>query len=316
MNGAILTFLPRAWRLCLLAVVAACGLAAPAVAQDAEGWQFDPYARVEAGLVLSESEDRDEELIVNGDGGYLRLQAGTEYGDEDTVLRVEADRIFVERFGNATGRDSYDRDRLTASLAQKLGDDFEVQLQGRYYDDLVSIEATDTDELQGSVQLEYEPVQAHRFRLRGAWRDREYDDGLGPDGTSSTGEGPRVDFEYRHRLGRYNYLNFDLRAEEINSDNPLRSYSRESVGASYTQPITRDLRVRPALEWRHTRFDGRIAPDGEVREDTAVVPEVELLWWPGNWRIEAEAKYIFTSSNDPVRDREGYRLSVSVGYVF
>ena len=33
-------------------------------------------------------------------------------------------------------------------------------------------------------------------------------------------------------------------------------------------------------------------------------------------RIEAEAKYIFSSSNDPLRDREGYRLSLSVGYVF
>ena len=36
----------------------------------------------------------------------------------------------------------------------------------------------------------------------------------------------------------------------------------------------------------------------------------------GDWRIEAEAKYIVSTSNDPVRDREGNRLSLSVGYVF
>ena len=47
-----------------------------------------------------------------------------------------------------------------------------------------------------------------------------------------------------------------------------------------------------------------------------MVPEVELLWWPGKWRIEAEAKYIFTGSNEPVRERDGYRLTLSLGYAF
>ena len=317
-------FVSHAIRLLRPALVAGCAagvLAAPvqASAQDAEaegGWQLDPFARVELGVVFSESEDREEDLIINGDGAYLRAQAGVLFGDDNSELRLEADRIEVERFGSATGRDSFNRDRLTAQFTQGLGDDWEIQLRGRLYDDLVTVESSDTDELQGSVMLEYEPVQAHRFRLSGTWRDREYDDDEGPGRASSTGEGPRADFEYRHRLGRYNYINFDLRAEEIDSDNPDRSYTRESVGASYTQPITRDLRVRPAIEYRHTRFDGRITPDGEVREDEQVVPEVELLWWTGSWRMEAEAKYVFSNSNDPVRDREGYRFSVSVGYVF
>jgi hypothetical protein len=65
-----------------------------------------------------------------------------------------------------------------------------------------------------------------------------------------------------------------------------------------------------------TRFDGRLTDDGALRRDRQVVPEVELLWWPGKWRIEAEAKYIFSSSNEAVREREGYRLTLSVGYAF
>ncbi|MDE1467384.1 hypothetical protein [Aurantiacibacter sp. D1-12] len=299
--------------------LAAMLLVVPAHAQDEEdenAWELDPFARIELGTVFSQSEDRDDELIINGDGGYLRAQAGVTFGNEKSEFRFEADRIEVQRFGSATGRDAYNRDRLTAQFSQAVGDDWEVQLRGRLYDDLVTVESPDTDEKQGSVRIEYEPERAHRFRLSGTWRDREYDDSEGPGGTSSTGEGPRVDFEYRHRLGRYNYINFDLRAEEINSDNPDRSYTRESVGASYTQPITRDLRVRPAVELRHTRFDGRLTPGGEAREDTQFVPEVELLWWTGNWRMEAEAKYIFSDSNDPVRDRQGYRFSLSVGYVF
>jgi hypothetical protein len=74
--------------------------------------------------------------------------------------------------------------------------------------------------------------------------------------------------------------------------------------------------VRPAAEWITTRFDGRIADDGALRRDRLIVPEVELLWWPGQWRIEAEAKYLFFSSNEAMREREGYRLTLSVGYAF
>ncbi|MBU2589025.1 MAG: hypothetical protein KJ872_13055, partial [Alphaproteobacteria bacterium] len=77
-----------------------------------------------------------------------------------------------------------------------------------------------------------------------------------------------------------------------------------------------DLRVRPAIEVIRTRFDNRLTDNGEPRRDSLVAPEVELLWWPGKWRIEAEAKYIFAGSNEPARDREGYRLSLSVGYAF
>lgn len=74
--------------------------------------------------------------------------------------------------------------------------------------------------------------------------------------------------------------------------------------------------MRPAIEVIRTRFDGRFTDTGEQRRDRLVVPEVELLWWPGKWRIEAEAKYILSASNEPVREREGYRLTFSVGYAF
>ncbi len=292
-------------------------LSGPALAQDGRGdWELDPFARVEVGVVTSESSDREDELIIVGDGGYIRGKLGLELGDDTTTFSLEADRIQVERFGNATGRERYDRDRFTASIEQELGDDWEVRLQGRVYDDLVSVESSDTDEVQAALRIEYEPVLDHRLRAQVTWRDREYNDDDGPGGAPSTGEGLRVDVDYRHRLGRYHYINLDLRAEEINSDNPLRSYTRESASVSYTHPITPDLRARPAVELRHTEFGGRMAPVGTPRDDTQIVPEIEFLWWPGNWRIEAEAKYIFGNSNDPIRDREGYRLSLSVGYVF
>ncbi|MBV7258803.1 hypothetical protein [Erythrobacter crassostreae] len=303
-------------RICaaVISVIAmmSAGLAhAPASAQDKDDWQLDPYARVEFSFISAESTTRDEQLVVDGDAFTLRAQVGVGLEDDNTRFRIEADRIEVLRLGE--GRSDSARDRFTARVQQDLNKEWEIEARARHYDDFVTAESSNTDELQGSVALTYEPERTHRFRVRGTWRDRSYDNGLDED---TRGEGPRFDAQYRHRFGRYNYLTFDLRAESINSDDPQRGYERQSASVSYTQPITPDLRVRPAIQFLNTRFDGRLTDTGTQRNDTLFVPEVELLWWPDKWRVEAEAKYIFSDSNEPVREREGYRLTLSVGYVF
>lgn len=281
------------------------------MAQDISGWRVDPDARVELGVVSAESTTRDEQLVVDGDAFTVRAQAGLDIEDEDTRFRIEADRIEVFRLDE--GRSDSHRDRFTALVEQEFGDDWEVQLRLRHYDDYVTAESADTDEYQASVAVTYEPVPEHRVRLRATWRERDYRSGALPE---THGDGPRVDFQYRRRFDRYHYLTFGLRAEEINSDDPRRGYQRQSASIAYTQPITLDLRVRPAIQYINTEFDGRLTPTGEQRRDQLIVPELELLWWPGRFRVEAEAKYIFADSNDPMREREGYRLMLSLGYVF
>ncbi|MEM6492786.1 MAG: hypothetical protein AAF650_00260 [Pseudomonadota bacterium] len=294
---------------------AAAFFSGAAFAQNAKlietDWELKPSARVEFGAVSAETATRDESIIVNGDAFTVRAQASLVIEDEDTRIRLEVDRVEVFRLDDE--RDDVNRDRITADFNQELNEDFELQLRARYYDDLITAESADTDEIQGSARITYEPERAHRLRVRGSWREREYDRGTGGQ---TTGQGPRIDVNYRHRLGRYHYANLDLRAESIDSDDPRRGYSRQSVKVSYTQPITRDARVRPAFQYLNTRFDNRLNQDGERRHDQLVVPEVEFHWWPGKWRVEAEAKYLFTSSNLPSRQREGYRLTLSVGYVF
>ena len=294
----------------LLAAMLAVVPAFPAAAQDG-GWRLEPDARIEVQTVSAQTTTRDEDLIIDGEAISVRGQLGLALNSEATRFRLEADRIEVFRLGE--GRRDISRDRLTATVQQDVTDELEVQLQARRYDDLVTVESADTDEWQGSARLTYEPTRANRFRVAATWRDRQYDNGAGP---ATTGEGPRIDAQYRRRFAAYHYLAFDLRAENIRSDDPDRGYERESAGVAYTRPIAPDLRVRPAIELIRTRFDGRIADDGALRRDRQVVPEVELLWWPGKWRIEAEAKYIFFSSNEALREREGYRLTLSVGYAF
>lgn len=295
---------------CLLPLAATVLLPATAAAQTTS-WTLEPDARLEIGAVSAQSATRDEQIVVNGDAFTLRAQVGINAADDDTRFRLEADRIEVIRIGE--GRGNSNRDRITASFEQELDGDWDVEFRARYYDDLVTAESNDTDEIQGSAQVTYQPSRASRFRLRGTWREREYDNG---SAAQTEGEGPRVDAQYRRRFDRYHYLTFDLRAESIESDDPLRGFSRESAKVSYTRPITADIRVRPAIEVLTTRFDGRLTDAAERRRDRLFAPEVELLWWPGDWRIEAEAKYIFTDSNEFTREREGYRVTLTVGHVF
>lgn len=290
----------------LLAIVCASG----AAAQDSS-WTLQPDARIEVQTVSAQTTTRDDDLVVDGEAISVRGQVGVALEKRGVRLRVEADRIEVFRLGD--GRPDIARDRFTATLQTDIEKDWELQLQARHFDDYVSVEAADTDEWQGSARLTWEPRNEHRVRVQGTWREREYDDGTPVE---TTGEGPRVDAQYRRRFGANHFLALDLRAEEIRSDDARRGYERQSAGVAYTRPVAPDLRVRPAIEVIRTRFDGRITAAGERRRDRLVVPEVELLWWPGKWRIEAEAKYIFTGSNEPVREREGYRLTLSLGYAF
>lgn len=294
----------------LLAAMSAVLTQAPAAAQD-NGWRLEPDARIEVQTVSAETTTRDEDLVIDGEAISVRGQIGLVLENDSARFRLEADRIEVFRLGG--GRNDISRDRLTTTFQKDVTKTLELQLQARRYDDLVTVESADSDEWQGSARVTFEPTRENRFRVAATWRDRQYDNGAAP---ATTGEGPRVDAQYRRRFGPYHYLAFDLRAENIRSDDPDRGYERESAGVAYTRPVIKDLRVRPAIELIKTRFDGRIADTGALRRDRQVVPEVELLWWPGQWRIEAEAKYVFFNSNETAREREGYRLTLSVGYAF
>ncbi len=286
-------------------------LATGRVAAQDTGWRLEPDARIEVQTVSAETTTRDSDLVVDGEAISVRGQVGLAFGNDTSRLRIEADRIEVFRLDS--DRRDISRDRLTATAATDVTRTLEVQLQARRYDDLVTVESADADEWQGSARVSFEPTRKHRFRAAATWRDRQYDNGAAP---ATTGNGPRVDAQYRRRFGPYHYLAFDLRAENIRSDDPARGFERESAGVAYTRPLTKDLRVRPAIDVIKTRFDGRLADTGALRRDRQIVPEVELLWWPGKWRIEAEAKYVFFNSNETTREREGYRLTLSVGYAF
>lgn len=246
-------------------------IAAPAAANDSD-WRLEPDARIEVQAITAQTTTRDDDLVIDGEAFSVRGQVGLALEKRGLRFRLEADRIEVFRLGE--DRRNFARDRFTATVEADIEKDWALQLQARHLDDSVTVEASDTDEWQGSARLTWEKDRAHRVRVQGTWREREYANGPLAE---TSGEGPRADAQYRRRFGRYHYLAFDLRAESIRSDDARRGYERQSAGVAYTRPLTPDLRVRPAIEVIRTQFDNRLTVGGERRRDSLVVPEVELL---------------------------------------
>ena len=208
------SFIPALVRtFALLSIVCASA----AAAQD-NSWTLQPDARIEVQTISAQTTTRDDDLVVDGEAISVGGQVGVALEKHGVRLRVEADRIEVFRLGD--GRSDIARDRFIATLETDIEKDWELQLQARHFDDVVSVEAANTDEWQGSARLTWEPQRAHRVRVQGTWREREYDHGTAIE---ATGEGPRVDAQYRRRFAANHHLAFDLRTEEIRSaDAPAR----------------------------------------------------------------------------------------------
>lgn len=270
--------------------------------------EVDPYLRIGATGVYSEAEVSDFDEI---DGSSVRFEseAGVDLDWDDTRVNFEADADYVE-FTNEDFTDRW-RYRLRAEVEQDLTEALELRLRAEGSWATPSVEYFDVDELELRSRLEWEPVRAHRVRGEFRWRERSYN-----DGSDATGSGPRVDLDYRYRFDAYHYLELETWFEEIDSDDPYRRYNRRAGQVSYTHPLTDDLRVRPALAYRDTDFPDRAADTAPFRQDEEWVPEVEFLWWPGDWRMSAEFQYRWRDSTDLSRDRSGPRVEVKVAYVF
>lgn len=270
---------------------------------------IDPWLRLEADAVYAEAEvpDGDEDVDASAIIGEVTVGATAEF--ENTEITVSALTEYVE-FADPDFTDRF-RHRGRIELRQDVDENWQIRLRADRSLRFPSAEYFDIDETELRARVRFEPVREHRLGGAIRWRERGYN-----DGTDSTGDGPRIDGEYRYRFGRYHYFEVEARYETIDSDDPRRNYSRRAAAISYTRPLTDDLRVRPKLAYRETDYPGRIVEGAVFREDRRWVPEVEFLWWPGDWRMSAEFQYQARQSTEPDRTQSGPRVQVTVAYVF
>ena len=281
---------------------------ASALAQDG-GWTVDPYLRLGAQVTVAENAVRDDEEGLDSDGISLNVEPGitAENGDLSVTVRNRARRI--EYFDDQ--REDLWRNLLGGEATYQTDENGAVSAFADYGWNLTTAEFPRADQLEIGGQVERRFGDEHRLRGGASWRERDYD-----DVARSSGSGPRLDGQYRYRLGANHYLYLDGRYESIGSDLDRRDMERFIVSTSYQRPLARDLRIRPQLSYRDLRFPGRIEADGQPRRDTILIPELSFIYSPGDWFFVSEFRYNIRNSNDQERQDDGYRIALSVSRAF
>jgi hypothetical protein len=273
------------------------------------GWRLEPGLRVTARGIAARSTAPGEDEIIDGNALAVLVAPSLVLTKDDVAVT----------FRNITTRLEFeDPDRLDRwqNLAQlgvrfDLSDSTAITAFGERADNILAAEFTSTDEWEFGGEIEHSFDRRNRVLASASWRERSYD-----DETGSTGSGIRVNGEYRYRFRPNTYAFLRGRHDVVNSANDRRNLERWLFEASYQQPIARDLRLRTELTYERLGFGGRILPGGSARQDDLFWPELTLTWTPGPWRLQAEGRYIFRSSNDPAFDRSGYRFEVEVSHAF
>ena len=302
--------LVRAISLALFAFLAA--LAMPALARNGDPVEVSGRAEVfaiQSDIMIEDGDDFDS----SGFGIRADLAIDWKLAPKTTIHAEGQTGVF--------DYEGIDRDTLTTyggavSISHEVTDEVTIALEAKQLENIAVLEAFSADQTSVAAQVEWEKGN-DRLRLEADYRERDYD-----TIASGQGEGFRVTGQYNRRFGNYHWLRLDARVEKMSSDDEIRrSYDRRVVRLKYSHPLTRQLRVRPSVEYREWDYAGRIAfgdPDGALREDSYVAPGAELSW--GRWNrgpyALASAEYRFRQSNDTRYDEDGARFGLYVGYRF
>ena len=281
------------------------------VSRPAHAQSVDPALDVGVRLVLADAPVLDDDLVADSDAVSLRLAPSVVLGGEGWYVSAASNNRFIRYLDD----DRDDRWRRTQRLeaGSRSAGAFDVLGYVERGDDLATAEFSDTDQWEAGARVERRFGAEHRLRLGGAWRWRDY-----ADFDRSQGEGPEARIDYRYRIAANHYVGATLVAERIDSDNERRRFDRIVTSLAYTRPVAADLRVRPQLSYRALDYPGRPVPGlvDTVREDRVWLPELTVLYSPGDFLITGEFQSILRRSTDPTFDENGYRLGAEIGVEF
>ncbi|NVD44445.1 hypothetical protein [Qipengyuania atrilutea] len=250
---------------------------------------------------------------VESSGVGASALAGITLREQDTSVRIAVDaKVFKFSDDERQRRESLG---ISVYARQQVSEHLELEVRARRVSDIVTLESRSADQRAVRGQAEWSKG-GDRIRLEAEWRVRDYDDSI-----RSQGEGPSFEMQYNRRFGSWHWARLTVRHDAIESgDAPRRSYEREMVRGEYSLPITDLLRFKPALEYRQWRYDAREAqgdPQGRLREDHLVSPEIGLAYGKSHgFYAEGSAEYEFRASNDERFGEDAPRFMLDVGYRF
>jgi len=251
---------------------------------------------------------------------------GDEEDNDRSGARLRAELDYQQDIGRGEIRLGYDSsvyfyedgdrpdqwtNRLSLAYAVDVAQDLELSAQVSYASNLSTLEFRSADQVETTGTVEYSPGR-HRLRLFGGWRWRDYD-----DEARSEGNGAIFGAGYRYRLAQSRFLSAGFRFEDIDSDNPRRGYERTTIEAYYQHPLALRSRLRVGAAARFWDFDGRLTPDGDRRRDSAVIPEIDVLYgFASGFLLQGRLQYGLRSSNDPAFRADDQRAILTAGYKF
>ncbi|MBA4052073.1 MAG: hypothetical protein C0472_09405 [Erythrobacter sp.] len=280
-----------------------------AAAKAGSGWSLDPGLRITARGITARSTAPAEDEVVDGNALAVVITPSLVLAKDDVTVTLRNATTRLE-FEDEARTDRW-QNAARLAVAYDLSNATRLTAFGERSDNILAAEFTSTDEWEFGGEIIHSVDAANRVTLGASWRERSYDDAAG-----SSGDGIRVDGEYRYRFGPNHYAFLRGRYDEINSAEARRNLTRWLAEASYQRPIASDLRLRGELSYQRLDFGGRPVAGGGSREDDLFWPELTLIWSPGPWRIAGEARYIVRNSTDPAFDRSGYRFEVEVSHAF
>jgi hypothetical protein len=230
-------------------------------------------------------------------------------------------RLRAYRFTEISKWDRFNHD-LRAEYTWHPGARWTVEAIGRVSLGVPLIEYTLADHYIARGRVEYRfgrehftHSRTHRVRAYAAYRLREYTD-------DSTGaHSPFFGGDYRYRFGSWHYIDVRYSFETNRAERERRRFERSDFQLRYTRPFSEDDRLRAGLRYRRLEYEGRIV---ELEGD-AEAPRREGRWrarltWirdlGSQVRMESRYRYLLRHSNEPERDFNAHRLTVSLRYRF
>lgn len=285
--------------------LALLGTAHPAIAKDRQRLTIDIEALLtEASGETSDGfEDQDRSgYMVGGDA-----EIDVRRGKSDFTVGVGS------HYFRYTDDDRDDRWNNSAWLGYglALSDKIDWSTEARYDSAISTLERREAAQTRLRSGIAYSDGP-HRFRVRGGYRWREYDD---QDDTNGKGWETGVDYRYRFEndASVLGYLRYD----EIDADIISRDYRRWSLGANVAVPVSERVEILPSLRYRWWRYPNRLTDDDKIRKDNSITPGLGVRFEViDDLDLELSGQIIFRESNDDQYDETIKRFTIGISKRF
>lgn len=254
---------------------------------------------------LEDEEDSNRSAYVlagNGEVEWIR-------GEHTTRLSLSS------TYNNFTDDDRDDRWNNEVELVHEvqLSPRLELHLTGSLGTDYSTLEYREADQVALGAELFYAPSRQHRFSAGAGYRHREYD-----NAASNNGQSPYIEASYRYRPSNRHRLDLSSRIEWLESDNRAFELTRQRLSTYYTLTPDRLNRFRVGLVGQNWEHDSRlVAGKGETLHRWRVQPQARYTRsLPHDIDLEIDYRLDLSRSNDPAREEDGNRLSVSLRKAF